>query len=356
MRVGILTPALILGDAISHDVMGMYTSLKKKGIDAYLFADHARMPNTKAYPCRHADLFLTEPHDVLIYHHGIYFERALDLLLKLNCRKVVKYHNITPPEFYENYPVIRQACIQGLTMNKKMLEIKECVFWAASEFNGIELRKLKPISFSVLYPFNQIEQFAEIAPDNFIIPRNREKALHISIIGRVVPNKNIEAGLRIFAEYQRKYDRAARLMIVGSCDLAAYYRSLQSLGKELGIRKQVTFTGKIPQNKLKAIYMHSDLLLIPSKHEGYCVSMVEAMALGLPVLANRATALPYTGGDAIAYMNEADHEGAANTINRIVSDKAYRNTLSDAGKARYQSHFTHAFIESEFHRLFQSIL
>ena len=55
---------------------------------------------------------------------------------------------------------------------------------------------------------------------------------------------------------------------------------------------------------LVALYRGAEIVAIPSLYEGFGLPVVEAQACGAPVLAARATALPETGGDAAAYVDD----------------------------------------------------
>ena len=95
-RIALLTPTLITADAISNDIYGMYDVLKHSGYDVRLFANE----NTTSFdvsPASKVKDFLTSPDDILIYHYSMGWSIGLGLLRELKCRKVLKYHNITPP-------------------------------------------------------------------------------------------------------------------------------------------------------------------------------------------------------------------------------------------------------------------
>ena len=63
-----------------------------------------------------------------------------------------------------------------------------------------------------------------------------------------------------------------------------------------------TFTDRISLRQLKTYYLAADLFLCASRHEGFCVPLLEAMYFGIPILARAAAGVPYTlgrGGGAI---------------------------------------------------------
>ena len=74
---------------------------------------------------------------------------------------------------------------------------------------------------------------------------------------------------------------------------------------------------------MKALYLTADVLLVTSLHEGFCVPLVEAMGLRLPVVAVPTAAVPYTGGDAARYA-DADPAAIAERIREVLADPAER--------------------------------
>src|SRR4030095_7010669 len=98
MRIAILTPSITSGDAVSNDVLGMYDALCQ-GRAIRIFAEGCTLDQPSVFPSTKIKSFLKDSDDILIYHFSRGWEPALELLSTLRCRKVIKYHNITPPEF-----------------------------------------------------------------------------------------------------------------------------------------------------------------------------------------------------------------------------------------------------------------
>jgi len=100
MTVAIMTPTLAPGDGVGNDVLGMANALTQQGPAPYLAAlrVHGAL---SAVPTARLPELLSSPDDLFIYHHSIECAEGLHLLETLPCRKVVKYHNITPPHFFQ---------------------------------------------------------------------------------------------------------------------------------------------------------------------------------------------------------------------------------------------------------------
>src|SRR5207249_2489108 len=152
----------------------------------------------------------------------------------------------------------------------------------------------------VVAPFNQIENLEATAPDMEILDRYADGKTNLLMVGNVRPNKGQVELIEAFARYYYDFNCDSRLFIVGSEDeeLATYSQMLRELTDLLCLDGAVVFTGRVSAEALKAYYLLSDAFVIASEHEGFCVPLVEAMAMKLPILGYASTAIAETVGDA----------------------------------------------------------
>jgi glycosyltransferase involved in cell wall biosynthesis len=146
-------------------------------------------------------------------------------------------------------------------------------------------------------------------------------------VGRVIPNKCFHDLIKVFAFYQRYIDRNSRLLLVGEwVGFEKYYESLVRMVDELAL-KDVVFTGHVDHDDLVAYYGVADLFLCLSEHEGYCVPLIEAFELGVPVMALDAGAVPETLGGAGLLIREKRIDEIAMMAHAIVTDEALRTKI-----------------------------
>src|SRR5947208_3017896 len=98
-RVALLVRYLAEVDAVSNDVLGMYRALSDRGHDVGIFSEHGNNCRPSARPLRQSQRFLRDASALIIYHHSTAWDEGLRVLRKAPCRRVVRYHNVTPPEF-----------------------------------------------------------------------------------------------------------------------------------------------------------------------------------------------------------------------------------------------------------------
>jgi glycosyltransferase involved in cell wall biosynthesis len=153
-------------------------------------------------------------------------------------------------------------------------------------------------------------------------------------VGRVAPNKGIELVLMALLVTRAHHDPAATLQVVGRPVVPAYSRALERFADELGIREAVRFRGSISDSDLIAVMGASDVLMMGSRHEGFGVPVIEAMTMGLPVVANREGALPEIVGDAGLLVDGTDPYALADAAVRAATDGQLRRSLAEAGSKR----------------------
>ena len=114
-RFAIVTSHLTSGDAVSNDVVTMQKVLENQGYDARLYAGSADFAEPKVWPLAEIGEFLQDADDVLIYHHSFGWEIGMTMLRQIKCKTIIKYHNVTPPEFFAGVSEWHEEkCNEGL--------------------------------------------------------------------------------------------------------------------------------------------------------------------------------------------------------------------------------------------------
>jgi glycosyltransferase involved in cell wall biosynthesis len=147
----------------------------------------------------------------------------------------------------------------------------------------------------------------------------------VTYLGRLDSEKHVGTLVRAFAQVLQKTD--AHLMIVGSGnDL----ENLTELAEELGIADKVTLTGRIPEEDKPGIHRIGKVFVMPSPVELQCISMLEAMASGLPVIGVNDGALHELAQDGKnGYLVQTDDVDAmAAKIIKLLSDEKLREKMA----------------------------
>lgn len=351
MKAGILIPTLTRGDAVGNDAIGMGDHLRRRGVEVVYFNNGSPSPEPVT-PVAELPAVLTSPDDLLIYHHSIGFEPGVRAVEQSVCRrKAVKYHNVTPPEFFrDTNPQVARGCQEGIDQVGRLADTG-AVIWTDSVYNGEHVQKFRPgRAFFDLPPFHHADELLALEADHRAVAGFDDWATTILTVGRVVPNKNLPLAVAAFADYRRRFNPQARLVIAGDQPVPHHAGEVRACIDALDQGGHVFITGKVSNAQLKALYLVADVLLVTSRHEGFCVPLVEAMGLRVPVVAVPAAAVPYTAGDAARYA-DPDAAALATQIDAVLTDESERERQTHRGWERYDGRFTTAAIDRRFGEL-----
>jgi alpha-1,3-rhamnosyl/mannosyltransferase len=96
----------------------------------------------------------------------------------------------------------------------------------------------------------------------------------------------------------------------------------------------VRLLGPVGREHLFALFAGADLFAFPSRHEGFGIPVVEAMAQGTAVVSADIPALREVAGDAARFVRPDDVDGWADAIRALLTDDAARGRLVAAGTER----------------------
>lgn len=360
-RVAILTPSITGSDAVSNDVIGMYRVLQRHGFDTRVFAESWTLKFPRISPPNAISGFLKKRDDVLIYHYSRGWDLGLELLGNLKTHAVTRYHNVTPPEFFVDYNAdLAEMCHSGRLQLDPIANSGCDRYLSASAYNMRELidEGAPQLSSFVVPPFHHIDRLLSIPPERKVLEAYGDSKTNICMVGRVAPNKGHPALIEAFAAYHHEYNKESRLLIIGKEEtrLRNYSPYLRELANRFRVRDAVVFTGEVSDEALKAYYQAAHAFMITSEHEGFCVPLVEAMAMGIPIVAYASTAIPETVADAGIVWEERNPYLLAETLDRMLKRSTTTVTLSIKGRRRYAENFTNERIETAFLEAMSGIL
>lgn len=109
--------------------------------------------------------------------------------------------------------------------------------------------------------------------------------------------------------------------------------------KSLGLRNRVTFTGRVSDADLAALYRGARYLVFPSFYEGFGLPIIEAFSCGTPVITSNITSMPEIAGDCALLVDPNDIIDIAEKIKLLEFSERIRNDLSLKGleRAKYFS-------------------
>ncbi len=147
------------------------------------------------------------------------------------------------------------------------------------------------------------------------------------------PHKNHETLLVGYALYrQAAGGNAWRLVLTGH--ESRRMQQMRQRAVTLGVDDGVDFLGYVDDARLAALWNGAAGLVFPSLHEGFGIPLLEAMSRQVPILANRATAIPEVAGDAALLVDARSPSELAAGMQRIATDDRLRADLVARGNRR----------------------
>jgi glycosyltransferase involved in cell wall biosynthesis len=153
-------------------------------------------------------------------------------------------------------------------------------------------------------------------------------------IGRMAPNKSLEDAITGLLVARAHHDPDATLLVVGRSVVPSYTAALHRFTDELGLHDAVTFAGALSDGELAAALSGADALVVTSRHEGFGVPVLEAMAAGIPVVANAVGALPEVVGDGGLLVEAGEPYALAAALHQVRHDDTLRQSLAAAAAVR----------------------
>jgi glycosyltransferase involved in cell wall biosynthesis len=335
-------PDFNAGDAIGHHVLRIQAALREAGYDSEIFADDIHPP--VRHLARHYRDF-DPPADGaptwLLYHLSTGSPMA-DWLRGLPVPVAVDYHNVTPPQYLGRWMPEAAAIARRARAELRALAPQSRFALADSAYNAEELTAegYRDVSvLPILIDFSDYDAPADpraLARLERLAEGGGTRWLHV---GRFVPNKGQHDLIAAFAVYRRIFDPRARLSLVGNWAVRPYVRALERMAAELGVADAVEFPGVLTFPELLAEYRAAGIYVALSEHEGFCVPVLEAMHVGVPVVALASTAVPETVGHGGLLLDAKDPVLVAAAVHRVLTDQPLRDGLVAAGRGRV-GHFS----------------
>jgi glycosyltransferase involved in cell wall biosynthesis len=315
------------GDAISNEAVVMRRLFRSWGFESDIFCERKRILPELRGDAHDLDELppVCSRDDVVLLHLSI-GSCVNEVFPTLRGRKVILYHNITPPEYFRLIqPSTANALVRGREQAARLAGVAD-INLAVSAFNAGELQGwgyANPQVLPLLLDFSALD----VAPDRGVIRRFSDGKVNILFVGRCAPNKKIEDVISAFAFFQKAVEPNSRLILTGSyAGTERYQRLLTSMARDLRLQ-EVIFTGSVRQSELNACYRCARVFLCMSEHEGFCIPLIEAMVHRVPVLACAAAAVPETLAGAGVLFSERNFEAVAEMMGHLVRDESLRRSV-----------------------------
>ncbi|MCX6544331.1 MAG: glycosyltransferase family 1 protein [Acidobacteria bacterium] len=155
---------------------------------------------------------------------------------------------------------------------------------------------------------------------------------YILFVGTLEPRKNVGGLLDAYQRLLSRWPDAPRLVLAGRETPAARAWIERATGPVF--KGKVDVRGYIADRDRVSTYLGAAVLVLPSFDEGFGLPALEAMALGIPVIASNRGALPEVVGDAGLLTEPEDADGIAEALRRLLTEPGLHRACREAGLMR----------------------
>jgi glycosyltransferase involved in cell wall biosynthesis len=181
---------------------------------------------------------------------------------------------------------------------------------------------------------------------------NKEQRLLIGTAGRLIPQKGIEYFLMAASEVLKTFPT----LLFGIVGEGPHRPALERSMKDLGIERNVVFTG--PRSDMPNIYASFDVFVLPSLEEGMPMTVLEALASGLPVIATKVGAV-----EKLVFPNQTgilvqpgEAAGLAAALISLIGNPELRVRLGQNGRSLVQNEYSSSVMSQRYLRLYEELL
>ena len=245
--------------------------------------------------------------------HGLSGELPLGLG-KAGIKSVVTIHDLIfmrHPEYYNKMDVniYTRKFRQAIRDADCIVAISEC-----TKRDICELGDVSDDRIEVVYQSCATRFAAEPLPQKMWEVRSRYDLpdRYILNVGSIEARKNVLLAVKAL---QRMPDDVS-LVIVGR--RTPYVQQVERCMEECGLHERVIMLHDVPDDDLPAIYRMADAFVYPSRYEGFGIPIIEAIRMGLPVVACTGSCLEEAGGPDCIYVDPDDDEAMAHAMGQVL--------------------------------------
>ena len=297
-RIALVAGICTSRDAISNAVRMQEQLLVDGGHEVVVFSQHTDFPGPTHRATPHVWSLQSDEWfrsaDLVVFHFGIHYSLFDELLLSHpNAARVVHFHNVTPPEFLGGKSRIQ--AIRGL--DQFSIASRADAFWSDSSHNTAclaEWSDVDPAAVSLL-PLAVHWEILTCDQDRLAM---HERPKRVIAVGRLTDAKGQRDIVDAVARLPETLQRRVVVDLIGAEAHSdpTYIEALREQIKDFGLERIVRIELDLDDATLRDRYAAADVFVSASRHEGFCVPVIEALAGRCRVIATDVGAVSETLG------------------------------------------------------------
>lgn len=264
----------------------------------------------------------------------VFHSPANTLPLSYTGRSIITIHDLAiykNPEWFPGQVFSTKVLVpQSLKKANRIIAVSQ------STANDIEELFRVPSSKVMVVPEGVQIEFLDLKDKNVDVHKKFRLSKHyLLFVGTLEPRKNIERLINVFAKLRQSVDppwRDLQLALAG----ASGYQS-DKLKRQIGslkLSRHVRLLGYVTQNEKYRLMQQARAFVFPSLYEGFGLPVLEAMALGTPVLTSKVSSLPEVVGTAAVMVDPTDNDSMFVGLKNIIQHEDLRQRLIRDGQVQ----------------------
>jgi len=248
-----------------------------------------------------------------------------------NLIKIVSHSHTQPENIVLNFPsFMRPKSLNTL--------VYKCLVWlygkteitvCPSKFAEKTLKKYNPhLKTIVISNGVDLSKFRKLNPKRFVQKFNLDEKFSLVLyVGRLDPEKSIDTLIKSMGYLLKEYPN----IVLGIVGRGSLRDSLEKLSRDLGLKKNIRFFGKISDIDLIQAYNSCDVFVLPSLAELEGMTVLEAMACGKPVLianSEESASIDFIQGNGFLFES-GNPQDLSKKILKLLKDDVLRKKMGD---------------------------
>ena len=238
--------------------------------------------------------------------------------------------------------------VKGMKSADSVVTVSSITAKDATKILDIEPTKISVVPNAVEsifkpLPKGQINKFRQesgISPDTLCLLN----------VGSNHPRKNIDAILQVLNILKQR-ELSIHFWKAG----ADFNESQKQFISDCNLEENISYLGKPDKLTLLQLYNAADILIAPSLHEGFGITLIEAMACGTPVITANVSAMPEVVGDAGILVEPNNYQSMADAVSNLQQDSIFREQLIEKGLNRVKQ-FTWESTSEQIAKIYEGLV
>lgn len=284
--------------------------------------------------------------------HLIYALKSTGIPTVVTCHDII---NLTQPELFKglaNFPWLSKAtwqyALRGMCQADRVITVSAYTAQDVTQYLGLAPDRITVVP-------NGVEKIYQTIPREEAIAFRQQRGIApetccLVNVGSNNPRKNIDTILQVVRALRDRHFPIHFWKAGGDFSPAQ-----KQLIQQLALAPHITYLGQPDKATLVKLYNAADILLAPSLYEGFGITVLEAMACGLPVITSNVSSLPEVVGDAAITTDPLDVEAICAAVKQIFAAGGDRQRLIAKGLHRSQQ-FSWEKTAEQVATLYESLL